>query len=77
LKAYDSDNTYGQWLSLDQTSWTLAASSDLVFGALPADGCLYKWHEQTLYRYPIHSMEDLTATALEKTGQEEQADDAE
>ena len=67
LKAYDSDNTYGQWLSLDQTSWTLAASSDLVFGALPADGCLYKWHEQTLYRYPIHSMEDLTARARELT----------
>jgi outer membrane protein assembly factor BamB len=77
LKAYDSDDPYGQWLSLDQTSWTLAASSDLVYAALPADGCLYKWHEHTLYRYPIHSLEDLAAAALEKTGQEVQADEAE
>ena len=68
LKAYDSDDSYGLWLSLDQTSWTLAASSDLVFAALPADGCLYKWHEHTLYRYPIHSLEDLAAAALEKPG---------
>ena len=65
LKASDSDNPYGQWLSLDQTSWTLAASANFVYEALPANDHLYTWHEQNLYTYPIHSLEDLAAQAQE------------
>ena len=63
LKACKSKDSYGLWLSLDQTSWTLAASSDLVYESLPADGHLYACRGDSVYRYPLHSLEDLTAQA--------------
>ncbi|MBR3165304.1 MAG: hypothetical protein IKF16_03945, partial [Lachnospiraceae bacterium] len=66
LKASKSGSPYGLWLSLDQTSWTVAASSDLVYESLPADDHLYAWRSEAIYRYPLHSLEDLTAQAKER-----------
>ena len=66
LKASKSNDPYGLWLSLDQTSWTVAASSDLVYESLPADDHLYAWRSEAVYRYPLHSLEDLTAQAKER-----------
>lgn len=63
LKTNRKDSPYGYWLSLDQTSWTLAAAAENVYAALPADGGLYAYRNYSLYRYPIHTMEDLTSQA--------------
>lgn len=65
LKAYDHDNPYGYWLSLDQTSWTLAAAAENVYAALPEASELYACRSQHLYRYPIHSLKDLASQAAQ------------
>lgn len=58
----DSNKSYGLWISIDSISWTEAASSDLVYAALP-DNALYAWRNKQLYRYPIHSLGDLASKA--------------
>lgn len=62
VKISDSDKSYGLWISIDLASWTEAASSELIYAALP-DNTLYAWRNRQLYRYPIHTLGDLASKA--------------
>lgn len=57
---------YGIFYSLDTEAWTVAANASDVYLWLPANNSLYTHRGDSIYRYPLHSLADLTAWARTK-----------
>ena len=64
----DDDGTYdyGIFYSLDTEAWTVTANASDVYLWLPANNSLYTHRGDSIYRYPLHSLEDLAAWARAK-----------
>ena len=57
---------YGIFYSLDTEAWTVTANASDVCLWLPANNALYPHRGDSIYRYPLHSLEDLAVWARAK-----------